>query len=1004
MINSKYENNTSKNYVNKFIPLDFYGLRIHKYALQDYLDKEKQGFLEEFERNQTFREAIFFASYSLYNTAMKFIKTGKVNSKKLDSSLRKYYKRMATRATPFGTFSAFSLYNFKEGNNSVNELSFSKKYRISSIWLYKIIDNLENDINIVKGLSVVANNNILYRDDRIYLYYGVEANTSNNQNTISIQYTKQIKEALEKSKDKIIFADIVKEFIDIYGISYKNKIENFLLNLIKSGFLITELRVENIDLNQIIKIIDSRKLNYIYLDKLVVINEYFEYLNNVQSFDETTLLNLIEVMESLYIAEEYIQVDSKIENTDIKLGKQVAYDLCEMLEWLTNNFGINKNISNKQNIFYSNFVDTFGYGVKVPLNKLYMNGYCLDDFENLFIKSDPIEFNNITNMIMEKYIDCIKEKNEEIALEDINIYKEDKDKVEFNIGDIEVYGRLYFNNNSEDYNDYTFVINNEMSSNILGASFGRFSDLIDYNKFKRQLGEKYNNEAIEYIQVFHKPQNHKIGNILREKLIVNSNLKLNWYSDNESIDINDISIIAKDNKLYLWSNKLNKQIKLVYFNMLNPLYLPQILRILISIENYNRDLLNTSLFNNLEKMAYSPRIKFKKIILKPMTWRIYDYFLENLKEETFIKYFYDFKVKYRMKKYVSLKRGDNKLFIDTGNIDDIKLLFKELIKEKFIMLEEICGMEKKQFVEIKNKQYFSEIVIPIMNKHTDMLDLDKRYLSYNSEKIWNIVNEYLYFKLYVNFDKMNIVLTKYLFPIINTLLSEEKIYSMYFIRYKDNFPHIRVRIKGNEKNLLSIIPIINNMFNKLYTLNLASDLSFNTYFPEISRYGGEEYFPIVEEYFFKDSMFVLSVLCNIEDKKVTVSKEIILVISILYMLKNMNINYNDCCKIINIDNINNKNLIDYRKYRRKIKEFIISDNNEYEENIIIRELINKKEYKDKLNFLNNISDKKYLYSIINSIIHMSCNRFEINDSFFEDKVRELLRCILRDLHFWKEFK
>lgn len=984
------EDNSSK--IN-LTPFSYFALRIPAYSINKYLAKEHCDFLDIFKKDLYFQEAIFWASPSLYNSIVYKSTKSLKNRDSINTSLKNYYKRMSSRSTPFGTFSGFTTGNFSTDTKLNNNYKFIKNYRISYVWLIGIINKMESEYDLLKFLKVKFNANIYSKNNRLYLYDNIDTNSIS-----SIQYTEQIDYILKFSKNSISVENLIVKISEIYGIEFKDKIIKLILGLVKNRYLISELRVENLQLNTIIYFLEKSVLYNKYVQDLKLINKLIEGLNNDQKFNESTCNTLIQNMKNINEATDYIQVDTKIENINISLDNSIADSVCEAYQWIWNAFGFSKKYIEEKDSFLSKFIDTYGENTKVPIKHLYMNSLGLENLIYKFKKDDTLKLNEINTLILKKINDCMLNKNKEINLDDINLKFNNSNTEDLPI-DLEVYGRIVFPDITNKSN-YAFIVNNSIYGDSLGSSFGRFSDLIDNNNFFINLNKYYDSDDIEFLQIFHESYDYKLQNVMRNSDILNHHIKLNLYDNLNSIDINDISIVAKNNKLYLWSDKLNKQIKLTKLHMLNPIHLPNIYQVMLNIDKFNECIPNLSIFRNLTSYTYSPRIKYKNIILKPMTWTIYDYFITEFNEDKWTLYFKDFKETYNLDKYVNALWADNKLLINTEDCDDIKTLFNILKKNKILLMEEIYGLNYHQLIEGNNNSYLSEIVIPLIsnNKTNKLIDPPK---DISTHKHYLLRDNYVYIKLYINATKIDLVLTDYLYPFIKDLIEDSYIDEMFFIRYYEERSHLRIRLKGNNENLLTIIPSINNFFKKLNQFSLSDDISFNIYNPEINRYGGEKYFRFVEKFFYYESIFVMKVLSKIKDKIINLPIEAILVASLISMFKSMNLSYDECCEFININDKSKKDVIKYRDYRNTIINII---QNKYEDSKSeikeINALIYEKDSKSELKKLKEIKDKNYMYSIVNSLIHMSCNRFNFSDILFEVKVRELLRCIVRDSKNW----
>lgn len=125
-------------------------------------------------------------------------------------------------------------------------------------------------------------------------------------------------------------------------------------------------------------------------------------------------------------------------------------------------------------------------------------------------------------------------------------------------------------------------------------------------------------------------------------------------------------------------------------------------------------------------------------------------------------------------------------------------------------------------------------------------------------------SEWLYFKIYTGNKTGDFILTDYILPVTNKLLSEHLIDKWFFLRYSDPDFHIRFRIHINNPNDYGyIFKIIYSAFQELTDKKHIYKIMCDSYNRELERYG-EEAFELTETLFYIDSVSVLSILNEIK--------------------------------------------------------------------------------------------------------------------------------------------
>lgn len=138
-----------------------------------------------------------------------------------------------------------------------------------------------------------------------------------------------------------------------------------------------------------------------------------------------------------------------------------------------------------------------------------------------------------------------------------------------------------------------------------------------------------------------------------------------------------------------------------------------------------------------------------------------------------------------------------------------------------------------------------------------MKEIVKRYFS--------PMSEWIYFKIYLNPKAGDLVLTKYIAPMIQEIVPKysEK---WFFLRFNDDGFHIRLRIEViDNRYAYKSFDIAQKYLNKAFIDGCIYKWSLDTYQREIERYG-ENSILKTEEYFYLNSTTSLKILHLISNK------------------------------------------------------------------------------------------------------------------------------------------
>jgi hypothetical protein len=189
-------------------------------------------------------------------------------------------------------------------------------------------------------------------------------------------------------------------------------------------------------------------------------------------------------------------------------------------------------------------------------------------------------------------------------------------------------------------------------------------------------------------------------------------------AEDYKISINDLYVSVKnDNTIKLYSRKLNKEVspRLTTAHNYNFNSLP-IYHFLCSMQaDIKIPYLNFRWGRLINNKEYTPRVRYKNIILAPATWTIPQSAVKELppiNAEEFHNAALQLKEKLKLPDKVLLVsgNGDNKLLISFSDPDAVKLLFTETNKRGFT-LEEFIFDETQSLIKKGKSVYTNQIIL-----------------------------------------------------------------------------------------------------------------------------------------------------------------------------------------------------------------------------------------------------------------------------------------------------
>ena len=182
-----------------------------------------------------------------------------------------------------------------------------------------------------------------------------------------------------------------------------------------------------------------------------------------------------------------------------------------------------------------------------------------------------------------------------------------------------------------------------------------------------------------------------------------------------------------------------------------------------------------------------------------------------------------------------------------------------------------------------------------MEKNFKKYKKEKRYLDYIDQNMI-IKNSFLPFdkwislKIYLSEIDQDNIISDLIYKDIEDMVSENLIKKYFYIRYLDPYPHIRLRLNiSSSQSIDTIMTLMNKKFKKYYNENIIKNIVIDTYKQEFQRYGGEALIKDAEKVFYKDSTVSSQIIRMLKEKTLNLDKCEIFIISVLKIMKDMNI-------------------------------------------------------------------------------------------------------------------
>ncbi|RKR80549.1 thiopeptide-type bacteriocin biosynthesis protein [Mucilaginibacter gracilis] len=409
------------------------------------------------------------------------------------------------------------------------------------------------------------------------------------------------------------------------------------------------------------------------------------------------------------------------------------------------------------------------------------------------------------------------------------------------------------------------------------ALLGRFTiaskEVEEFTKGITAIEEKANPDILFFDIAYQAEKD--VDNINRRKQLYQYELPiLSWSVDGSSIQLDDILVTVRGMDIILWSKKYQKRmvprVPSAYNHTRSSF---AVFRFLCDMQHHQiKSNLNFKLPYFFPGLHFYPRVAFRDVIVSAAMWLVKSDIIMDAKSGKLTN------AKIKLADWLAGEginfrfqagHGDQMLCFDPSLSADIDafLLYCRQHPSSELYISEALISEEDGINTNSGKKYVAEILLSYSHKNqiykpVELKDNEIEH-TLNNKHVILPGGEWLYFEIYCHPAKANSLLVNQ----INALLTgyKNEIRKWFFIRYDDPKPHIRLRIQmRNVEHGYSIINRLQVLLEPYCKIGQILDIQVKTYFRETDRYGA---FRIdqIECFFYTDSEYVLKLLTRIKD-------------------------------------------------------------------------------------------------------------------------------------------
>ena len=880
--------------------LDFFLLRAPALPARVFLDlmsdtdtRDRLGALADVSE---VRRALFVASPDLVTALNKMdvAATGK-RAERAYSRLTRYLTRMSTRPTPFGEFSGVALGEF--GQTTTARLGPTalcrRRVRADMSWLLGLIKNLESDPDLRTHLRIVLNSSVYVNGDRAVLPYA-DVYGQNDNRVVSVRATAAVAAAMRLAAMPILYKQFIEELSAEFPEAGHDKITGLVHELWELNVFTSDLRPSltvAFPEQHVVKRLMGVAPAAAVVKTLQRTIEVSKRSLAAGTADLVELSNLHLDLVPTHRHQTY-QLDSVLDLRDPHLNNKVGQEVAGAVDCLMRLSAAVPGHNHHLAQYRDAFTDRYGHNALVPVLEV-LNPNTGIDAPPTYTQpprtyplppATPPDSVEADRLLMEFAAEAWWEGTVEVELTDRWVERlapreEAPPLALYPV--LDAYAQLQVRGPIENGN-WRVVLREEALA-YGGRTFGRFFDLLGESTMDR-LREYAEREErlfpdVVYAELSYLPLVGRAANVALRPRVRDYEVPINTtpsVAADRIITLDDLHLGAGEDRLYLWSQRLGKQVVVTQAHMLSPHVAPNVARFLLEVSNDGYVMPCGFRWGTLASMPFLPRIARGRAVLRPAQW--------TLREEMLVEIDPDFDValrrwreKWRVPRYVYIVDDDNRLLVDLDHPMGIAELAHEVRKgDRRVTVHEMLPTFGEQWLADENGEtYCDEIVVPLIVREAADAARSPLPISRNTASsgihlhmpggLWSFI------KLYSSFSQHDGIIASSLRSLVESLRAEDVVDRWFYIRYADPSPHLRIRFRAvDEEASPYVLHRLMAWSRDTISAGHAVEFTVDGYRPEVDRYGGPHTFDPVERFFEANSDVsgdLVALLCSDEDFK-----------------------------------------------------------------------------------------------------------------------------------------
>ncbi len=830
---------------------------------------------------------------------------------RLASRLLRYFARMSSRATPFGTFAGIAWGDLRE-DAPIPVLPPAShridRARPDMAWVLGCIRDLESDPRVRASLFLVPHALVHRSGDRLILPVA-DAHGRGDQRTVSVRLTAPLEHVLNRLQQQPTrYDDLVEDLGRAFPAVPPDTIAGFVAELWDLHILISDLRPSLVDPRADRQL--RRKLevqlasNRVGEEVAALLRERIEVLTRIDDLlsgpDPTTAALAEAAALQRQVVPEHtgslVQVDRALTGHAIPVPRTMVAPLEEAYGVLSRLNAARSRPRSHLREYREAFMERYGAQALLPVATVLdldeglgpPDGY-LAPPRPFPLERAPMSSGGDYGTGYERFLAGLL-TDPSVAADHV---------VDLAAGHLDQLTPVASDGWSEELRQYplvdayvqvhratgeagapvTHLVVRDDTFSLGGRTYGRFHDMLPPTSMAslQDLAAAWRRSRPDAViaELCYLPSSGHAANVAVRPLLTDHEIVLNagaTAGDDARISLDDLEVGITASRLFLWCRRLQREVVVIQSHMLNEQMAPNVARFLLDVSGDGYVMPSGFTWGRLEGAASLPRVVHRDVVLRPAVWTLSRPLLTTLAPDAPLsdEAIAQWRERYRVPRWVYAADFDNRLLLDLDHPaclrELVSLLDDPAHAQGLVINEMLPGVDGTWMRGNRGERHASELVVPLVATDPQPLSSPTNIGPMDTGRRHGAGGDWCYIVLYVNTQEQDGALIEEIGTQCEAWVTQGVAERWFHIRYTDPRPHLRLRIRrAVGRSGSDLLRLVVELAERLVTRGQVSHYSLLPYVPEEARYGGSDVFPLVEETFHASSRLALALMPFRED-------------------------------------------------------------------------------------------------------------------------------------------